>query len=288
MAIDPDKLMALEIPEVRHSYTKRDVSLYALGLGYGGDPTDEGQLSFLDENRIQVVPTMANVLGFPGFWMRDLDTGIDHLRVVHGEQETKLHRELPPEGTVIGRTKVVDIVDKGEGRGALVFFEREITDAESGVPLATIVQTTFCRGDGGFGGKSDTARQPRRDPDREADLFIEIPTPPQLALIYRLSGDYNPLHSDPQTARKAKFDRPILHGLATFGLGCRGLMTMLCGNRGAAVQHIEGRFSAPVYPGETVGIDIWHEGSGKAAFRMRVPARDVVILQHGFFKFSDI
>lgn len=117
MTIDPKRLMSLVIPEVRHTYDRRDTALYALGLGYGDDPMDEGQLSYLDETRIQTVPTMANVLGypgFPGFWMRDLDTGINHLKVVHGEQAMELHRELPPAGTVVGRTRIVDLVDKGE------------------------------------------------------------------------------------------------------------------------------------------------------------------------------
>lgn len=288
MAIDPDRLMALAIPEVRHSYSRRDTALYALGLGYGDDPMDESQLSFLDETRIQTVPTMVNVLGYPGFWMRDLDTGIDHLKVVHGEQAMELHNELPPEGTVIGRTRILDLVDKGEGRGALVYFERQITDADSGTRFATIIQTTFCRGDGGFGGKSETTRKPHHEPNREADLVVKLPTPPQLALIYRLSGDYNPLHSDPVTARKAGFDRPILHGLATFGMACRGLMSEFCGNRGAAVRRLAGRFSAPVFPGESIALDIWREGPGRAAFRARVPARNAVVLKSGLFEFSEI
>ncbi|WP_372921283.1 MaoC/PaaZ C-terminal domain-containing protein [Roseovarius sp.] len=278
--------MALSIPDVRHSYRRRDTALYALGLGYGDDPMDEGQLSFLDETRIQAVPTMANVLGYPGFWMRDLDTGIDHLKVVHGEQVLELHNALPPEGTVIGRAKIVDLVDKGEGRGALVYFQREITDVDTGLRLATMVQTTFCRGDGGFGGKSETDRKLPPGPKRKPDLVVEIPTPPQLALIYRLSGDYNPLHSDPATARKAGFDRPILHGLATFGLACRGLMSALCSNRGSAVRRLAGRFSAPVYPGETIALDIWNEGQGQAAFKARVPARDAVVLKSGLFDFE--
>jgi acyl dehydratase len=286
MPLDPDRLLSLSIPEIRQSYGWRDSILYALGVGFGLDPTDERQLRFVDERKLQAVPTMANVLAYPGFWMRDLDTGIDWVRVVHGEQAMRLHRPLPPEGEVVGRTRIVDLVDKGPGRGALVYAEREITNAITGERLATLLQTAFCRGDGGFGGKTTIPRAPHRVPHRPTDISVEMPTHPQLALIYRLSGDLNPLHSDPVIARKAGYDRPLLHGLATYGVAGHALLSALCSYQPERVLALEGRFSAPVFPGETITVDIWREEPGRAAFRARVAARDAVVLAHGHFEYA--
>jgi acyl dehydratase len=281
MPIDPEKLFALPFPEIRHAYTWRDTVLYGLGLGFGLDPTDERQLRFVDETKLVAAPTMANVLAYPGFWMRDLDTGIDWVKVVHGEQAMRLHRPIPPEGEVIGRTRIVDIVDKGSGKGALVYAEREIADAASGERLATLLQTVFCRGDGGFGGKSTSLRIPHQLPDRMPDITLDMPTHPQMALVYRLSGDLNPLHADPAIARKAGYERPILHGLATYGVAGHGLMAALCDYKPERLKAMEGRFSAPVFPGETITLDIWREASGQAAFRARIAARDAVVLTNG-------
>lgn len=291
MAIDPDRLIALRLPEVRQHYGWRDSILYALGTGYGMDPTDTAQLRFLDETRLLAVPTMANVLGYPGFWMRDLDTGIDWAKVVHGEQAMRLHRPLASEGDVIGRSRIVDIVDKGAGKGALVYVERRIRDASDGAPIATLLQTVFCRGDGGFGGKSTASRPVRALPERAPDLTLALPTQPQTALIYRLSGDLNPLHADPAVARAAGFDRPILHGLASFGVAGHALLARLCGYDPARFLAIEGRFSAPVYPGETISVDIWQNdigqnGIGQAAFRAHVEARGVTAITGGWFEYA--
>lgn len=284
--IVPEKLFGLRFPEVRHKYTWRDSVLYALGTGYGIDPLDERQLRFVDETKLQAVPTMANVLAYPGFWMRDLDTGIDWVKVVHGEQAMRLHRPLAPEGEVVGRTRIVDLVDKGPGKGALVYAEREISDTATGERIATLLQTVFCRGDGGFGGKTEPPRVPHAIPEREPDLTIDMPTHSQMALIYRLSGDLNPLHADPAIARKAGYERPILHGLATYGVIGHGLMAALCDYEPERVVAIEGRFSAPVFPGETIGLDIWREEPGRAAFRARATARNAVVLNNGFFEYA--
>lgn len=285
MPIDPEKLLALQFPEIRQSYTWRDSVLYALGTGYGIDATDERQLRFVDETRLKAVPTMANVLAYPGFWMRDLDTGIDWVKVVHGEQAMRLHGPLPPEGEVVGRTRIVDLVDKGAGKGALVYAERVISHAVTGEKMATLLQTVFCRGDGGFGGKGEAPRAPHPIPERDPDLSLDMPTHSQMALIYRLSGDLNPLHSDPAIARKAGYDRPILHGLATYGVVGHGLMAALCEYAPERVVAIEGRFSAPVFPGETISIDIWRDRPGRAAFRARTAARDAVVFNNGLFEY---
>ncbi|MBK0398204.1 MaoC family dehydratase N-terminal domain-containing protein [Limibaculum sp. M0105] len=287
MAIDPEKLLALEFPDIRHDYDWRDCILYGLGLGAGIDPLDEGQLKYVDETKLVAAPTMANVLAYPGFWMRDLETGIDYLRVVHGEHETELHRPLPTRGSVIGRSRIVGLADKGAGKGALVYVERRIFDAESGEDYATIRQTVFCRGDGGFGGSPEPLRKPHPLPDRAPDRSVEMPTHPQIALIYRLSGDWNPLHSDPATARAAGFERPILHGLASFGIAGNALVGACCSGDPARHQRLAGRFSAPVFPGDTITIDIWDEGAGTAAYRARVATRDAVVINNGLFTFHE-
>jgi len=281
--IDPQQLLAAKIPEVEQRYNWRDCVLYSLGIGVGVDPMDEADLAFLVETAPKVHPAMANVLGYPGFWMRDPAFGLDWVKTVHGEHAVRIHRALPAEGHVRGVSRIVDLVDKGKGRGALIYVEREIRDEDSGELLATVQQTVFCRGDGGFGGKSE-APAVHALPERAPDTSIDVPTSPQGALIYRLSGDYNPLHSDPQAARAAGFERPILHGLATFGASCHGLMKRLCDSDPSAVRALSGRFSAPVFPGEQLRIEIWREGGGRFSYRTSVPARGVVVVNNGLFE----
>lgn len=281
--IDPQRLLAAKILEVEQRYDWRDCVLYALGIGVGVDPMDEADLAFLVETGPKVHPAMANVLGYPGFWMRDPTFGLDWVKTVHGEHAVHLHHPLPVEGHVRGVSRIVDLVDKGKGRGALIYVEREIRQVASGELLATVQQTVFCRGDGGFGGKSE-APAVHTLPERAPDTSIDVPTSPQGALIYRLSGDYNPLHSDPQAARAAGFDRPILHGLATFGASCHGLMKQLCDGDPSAVRALGGRFSAPVFPGDQLRIEIWREGAGRFSYRTSVPARGVVVVNNGVFE----
>jgi acyl dehydratase len=280
MPIVYEKLLALKIPEVVQAYTEKDVILYALGLGLGQEPTDPDQLPFVYENNFKVLPTFAVVLGWPGFWARDLDTGIDWVKLVAGEQALVLHRPLAPRGTVVGRTRVTEIIDKGPGKGALVFSERTVTDQASGEKIASVTQTTFCRGDGGFGGPPREAPPPHPIPERAPDQVCDLPTRPEAALLYRLSGDPNPLHVDPENAKAAGFARPILHGLATFGIAGHAILKCICGYDPAKLTAIAGRYSAPVYPGETIRSEMWRDGS-VVSFRARVVERDVVALNNG-------
>jgi acyl dehydratase len=280
MTIAYDKLLALHIPEVVQSYTQKDCILYALGLGLGQDPLDADELPFVYEKDIKVLPTMAVVLGYPGFWIKDLDTGIDWLNMLAGEHALTLHRPMPPSGTIVGRTRVVDVIDKGSGRGALVYSERSVVERESGVPLATMRQTAFCRNDGGFGGPTRIQPPAHPIPQRPPDLVHDRCTRAEMALIYRLSGDPNPLHVDPEVARGAGFPRPILHGLATFGVAGYAILKEYCGSDPARLAGIAGRFSAPVFPGETVRIETWRDGD-VVSFRARVVERDVVAINNG-------
>jgi len=280
MPINYEHLLALKIPEVRQTYTEKDAILYALGIGLGRDPLDEDELPFVYEKSLKVLPTFAAVLGWPGFWVRDLATGIDWVKVVAGEQGLVLHRPLTRRGTVIGRTRVTEIIDKGAGKGALVYSERALIDAETGEQIVAVTQTTFCRGDGGFGGPARTAPPVHVVPQRAPDIVCERPTRPEAALIYRLSGDPNPLHADPAVARAAGFARPILHGLATFGIACHGILKSLCDSDVTWLKAISGRFSAPVFPGETIRTEMWRDGA-VVSFRARVVERDVMALDNG-------
>ncbi|MGE0715625.1 MAG: MaoC/PaaZ C-terminal domain-containing protein [Alphaproteobacteria bacterium] len=280
MAIDYDRLMARKFPERRHTYTRKDSILYALGIGLGADPMDAGELRYVYEDGLAAFPTMAVVLGYPGFWMKEPDSGIDWVRVVHGEQGLTLHAAVPAEGTVIGRTRITHVIDKGKDRGALVITERTVTDAANDTLIASIVHTTFCRSEGGFGGPAVASPSPHRLPETAPETHCDIATLPQAALIYRLSGDDNPLHADPAVAKQAGFPRPILHGLATYGVAAHAVMKTFCAMDPARLKGFDVRFSAPVYPGETVRTEMWRSGD-VVSFRARVLERDVVVLNNG-------
>jgi acyl dehydratase len=280
MAIVYEKLKALNIPAVEHRYGARDCILYALGLGLGLDPMNEDELAFVYERNLKVLPTMALVLGYTPYWLRNPDSGVNWTKVVHGEQGFVLHKPVATEGFVVGKTRVVEVIDKGEGKGALVYSERKITEKGVGAPVATLYQTTFCRADGGFGGPPREAPAPHALPERPADVTCDLPTRPEMALIYRLSGDVNALHVEPEFAKAAGFPRPILHGLATFGVAGHAILKTLCDYDPAKITAMNGRFSAPVYPGETIRTEMWRD-AGVVSFRARVVERDVIAINNG-------
>ncbi|MES2258555.1 MAG: MaoC/PaaZ C-terminal domain-containing protein [Pseudomonadota bacterium] len=286
MAIDYDKLMALHIPDTHQSYTRKDSILYALSLGYGADPLDAGQLPFVYEPVLQAVPTMGVVLAHPGYWARLLDTGMDWVQIVHAEQGLELHQPLPPEAHVIGRSRVVEIIDRGAGKGAFVRYERKIFERDSGAALCTISQTMLARADGGFGGPARTMPAPHAIPQRSPDFSVDLPTQANLALLYRLNGDWNPLHADPEVARAAGFQQPILHGLATWGIAGHAVLKTVCGNDPKRIKSIFGRFSAPVYPGETFRTEIWVDGP-VVSYTVRALERDVLAINNGRIELRD-
>lgn len=283
--IDYEKTKAWRSGAVRHAYTSRDTILYALGLGIGSDPIDERQLRFVYEKNLVTLPSMAAVLASPGFWMRErTELGIDFLKLVHGEQAVTLNAPLPAAGTLIGQSRVVRIVDKGEGKGAVLHVEKTLTDEATGQLLATAEQVLFLRGDGGFsknGGGDPPAAPLPPAPETAPDVVLDLPTRADAALIYRLSGDLNPLHVDPAVAAKAGFPRPILHGLATWGNACHGLVKAFCDYDPTRLKSIRARLSSPVFPGETLGLECWRVAAQELAFRARVKERDVVVLTHG-------
>jgi acyl dehydratase len=281
MPIDREKLLSWTIPDVRHTYSHRDAMLYALGVGVGADPSSPETLQFAFERDLCVLPTMAVTLGYPGLWMRDPALGIDWRKMLHGEQGLTLHRPLAAAGTVIGRTRVTDVFDRGVEKGAVVHTQRDILDESTGDLLCTLSATSILRADGGFGGPPPPARRAIAIPGRGPDHVCDLATVPQAALIYRLSGDYNPLHVDPDLARNAGFEAPILQGLCTFGVAGRALLGTVCGGQTSRLKTMSGRFSSPVYPGETLRTEVWVLNED-AVFRTSVLKRGVVVLNNGY------
>ncbi|HEY2928599.1 MaoC/PaaZ C-terminal domain-containing protein [Piscinibacter sp.] len=272
-------------PDIVHRYTERDSMLYALGLGFGSDPMDRGALRFVYEKNLQAVPTLATVMGSPGIWWRDPRTGADAVKLVHGEQDIRLLRPLAASGTLIARNRVVSLTDKGAGKGAIAVLLRSLVDEATGETVAESRNVTFLRGDGGFSdisGVSDPGPEPLPAvPERAADIEVSYSTRPETALIYRLSGDVNPLHADPDVAAKAGFDRPILHGLCTYGMGARAVIENVLGHDAARLKRLAVRFTSPVWPGETVRYELWREGDARLSLRASVDARKVVVLNNG-------
>src|SRR5215213_4049572 len=236
------------------SWDSKDALLYALGVGAGTD-----ELPFVTENSIdvtqQVLPTMAVVLmSMGGGGMANL-VDINWAMLVHGEQGVRLHRPIPVSGTVSSQTEITGIYDKG--KGAVVVMETRSTDAKTGQPMFDTTMSAFIRGEGGWGGDRGPSGPQNVPPDRAPDHSVTYDTRPDQALIYRLSGDRNPLHSDPKFAELAGFDRPILHGLCTFGFTGRALVHAICGGDPARFKAMDGRFSSPVFPGEALTVNMW-------------------------------
>jgi acyl dehydratase len=279
-----EQLTAIEFPDVEHAYGPRDTILYALGIGFGIDPLDSDQLAFVYEPGLRAMPTMATVLAAPGFWYRDRAIDIRHEAVVHASERIELAAPLPAAGALVARTRVVSVIDKGAAKGVLIVTERKIRERATDRLLATVQQTAFCRADGGRGGTHATSPAPHIVPGRPPDAVCTLPTQPQGALIYRLSGDLNPLHADPRAARAAGFPRPILHGLATYGVIGHALVRSLCGYDPARLRAIDCRFTAPVFPGDAIRTEMWQDGS---TISFRAYADDRMVADNGWATLFD-
>lgn len=266
--IDPVALLAHPIPTVRQVYTQRDTMLYALGLGLGrrSSPTYADELRFVYEKNLAALPTMGLVLGYPGLWMADPATGIDVKRLLHGGQVIRIARPLPVAGEVIGESRVLSVVDKGPGRDAVVVTRRDVSDAGSGELLCQLDVVSVLRGQGGFGGGTTGTLSFASIPDRKPDHVARCTLDERAALIYRLSGDYNPLHVDEALAANAGFRHPILHGLCTLGTATCQLSRAALQWQVDCIACIEARFSAPTWPGQRLRTEVWKEG-GDLRFR---------------------
>lgn len=280
MPFDPQKILNWKFPEVEHSYSERDTMLYALGLGCGSDPNEAGDLKYVYERGLVALPTMAVVLAYPGNWLESKESTADYSKVLHGEQYLTIHRPIPAAGSVIGRGRVKELLDKGREKGAVLYVERQILDKADGQPIATMTSAAMLRGDGGFGGKPGPQPAPHALPDGPARLSLDLKVAANAALIYRLSGDRNPLHADPVAAAKGGFKMPILHGLCTYGIAGRAIVKSCCGDDPSRLRGLQVRFSSPVFPGETIRTEMWPDGES-VSFRARVVERDVIVLNNG-------
>jgi len=268
------------------SYGDKDVMLYALGVGLGQDPMDETELAFVYEKGLKVVPTAATVLASGAGRGEPLPTKEGHrpsqpnyLMLVHGEQKVELHRPLPASGTFTTESRTIGAFDKGKDKGAVLVSETVWRD-ETGEKVATLTGSSFCRADGGFGGPADGAPEPHPVPTRAPDKSVDIATREDQALLYRLNGDRNPLHSDPESARRSGFPRPILHGLCTYGITCRAVLQEVVDWDADRIESHQARFSAPVFPGDTITVDLWIDGN-VISFEARVKERNATVIKNG-------
>src|SRR4051812_7569712 len=292
MPIDYDDMMQSGATGLSASYDEKDVMLYALGVGMGRDPLDEQELPFVYENNgLKVVPTFASVISRgeapPERQRMPQKSNINFMMVVDGERRITIHKPLPSKCDVLADERYLDILDKGEGKGAVLIQERSVREAASGDKLFTIVSSIFARGDGGFGGKPQGGPALHEIPERAPALVKELGTRPDQAFLYALSGDRNPLHRDPAFARMVGFPRPILHGLCSYGTACRAVLSTLGEYQPERIKQFDVRFSKPVFPGETLVVELWQDG-GTISYRASVKERPgTVVLNNGLCLLAD-
>jgi acyl dehydratase len=275
MPIDPKQALGHELGEGRYSYTKDQVILYHLGVGAGNPPTDKNELEYCYEKNLKVLPSFGVIPTFGAMGGLGSVPGLkfNFAMLLHGEQDLQIHQPIPPEATVRNRGKVAELWDKG--KACLCVLQVDTRD-ESGRPLFTNRFGLFLRGEGGFGGESGP-KAGNLAPERAPDGVIESRTLPQQALLYRLSGDKNPLHADPDFAKIGGFDRPILHGLCSYGIVCKAVVDRVLGGDVAKVARYQARFAGVAFPGETYQTSWWREGD-KILIQAKSKERDAAII----------
>ena len=277
MAVNYKQLRSWRFEDRLDTYTVRDSVLYALSLGYGDNPLDPQDLRFIYEQDTLAVPTLLATVGAPGAWATNPALGINWVKLLHGEHRMTFHAPVPAAASVTSRTRITHVIDKGANKGALVITTREISDAQTDRLLATVEHVSFLRADGGFGeGDKPLAALPRT-PERPPDTALFVSSTPQSAALYRLNGDLNPIHVLPEMALEAGFERPILHGLCTYGMATRALIKHFCPIHPEHLRSIAVRFSSPFFPGETLRVETWRSGT-QINFRALAHERDVVVL----------
>jgi acyl dehydratase len=280
MPIDVDVALKAELEPIEFSWASSDIQLYHLGLGAGKDPLDQRELRYLVDETPQVLPTFGNVAAtfhatkpptvkFPGI-------DIELSKVLHASERVEVPAPLPASSSAKAVTRFTDIWDKGK---AAVIWSETTVSAPDGTLLWTQKRSIFARGEGGFGGERGPSSSDAA-PDRAPDLEVEVPILPQQALLYRLCGDRNPLHSDPEFAAAAGFSQPILHGLCTYGMTCKAIVDALLDGDAGAVAAYGARFSGVAFPGETLKVGIWKD-DGRFLASVVAPSRDNAVVLSG-------
>jgi acyl dehydratase len=278
MAFDPDRLLNWDFGEIRQTYTYRDAIMYALGVGLPLAKGESSDLNFLIEDRLRVLPSFNVVLASPGMWPKIPQLEINWVKVLHMAHAVRFHAPLPRDAEVVSKAAVTSIYDRGADKGSVCYLERDLTDAHDGTKYATIVQTVALRGEGGFGGEPLPKAARPVMPDRAPDHVERITHSTRAAYLYRLSGDYNPLHADYDVARAAGFKEPILHGLASYGTACAVVLRAFCDGDPARMKSLDLRFAGVVFPGDTLDFACWAE-DGRVLFEARIGDR--VVLDQG-------
>jgi len=278
MAINYDELIATEYNDVPISYREQDAILYALGVGLGRELNNSRELAYVYERLgPQTLPSYASML-IPDDLLRDSGCNVE--RMLHRSQSIELFRPLPGSGDFLLNQKVVQLFDMGASKGADIEVESEIRRLKDDTVVCVLGSRMILREDGGFGGPPPTARKRHKLPNRDADMICDLPTRQDQALLFRLSGDQNPLHVDPGVAKELGFDSPILHGRCTYGIACHAILKTVCDYDFTLLQSFDVRFSAPVYPGDLITTEIWQDRE-VVSFRCRVQARDAVVINNG-------
>lgn len=279
------EILSHPIPDAHQSVSPSQAMLYALSVGYGRKPGDPAHLRYLSEPGLVPTPTLSNVVAHHGPFMQNF--GVNWARLVHAEHRLTVHRPVLLETPLVSRARMLCVVDRGSEKGLFITFERVLAVAATGEPIATIIQTNACRGDGGRGSAGIAIDPLTPVPDRRPDAVVELSIPTDAALLYRLNGDLNPLHIDPDAAARGGFPRPILHGLCTFGLAGYAIPRLIGDGRLLGLRSIAARFSAPVYPGDDLRIEIW-QTSASVRFRCLDVIRNVTVLENGLVRFDSI
>jgi len=279
--MDLEALKAHRFEPKRLRYDFKDTILYALSVGVGDDPLDAKQLRLTYEKQLVALPSMAAVLAHPGAWIANPQFQVNFLKLLHGEQNLIVHKSLPAEGEIEATYRIAAVVDKGADKGALVYFEKVLSEAGSRQTLCTVSSTLFLRSDGGCGSFGTPPPALPAEVPGTPTVTAELTTSVSAALLYRLNGDLNPIHVDPTAASRAGFERPILHGLCTYGIVGYLLTRAVCGSDPARLRSLGARFSSPVFPGETIRVE-GVEVAGGVHFRALVPSRNQVVLSQGF------
>ena len=279
MQLNYEKLIATQQLDIERQYGDLESMLYAQSIGFGRDATDRKELSYVYEqgSPLQTVPTLASAI-VPDMFPQNL--GWDYSQVLHVEQRLQLYRPMPAAADLRLNKRVVDVFDRGASRGSMFLFEVEGRQAKDDTVIFTLGATVMARGDSGFGAPSGSGPKPHRVPRRDPDLSCDTPTRADQALLFRLNGDRNPLHADPDAARDAGFDIPILHGLCTYGIACRAILQTICDYDHTLIEGFDARFSLPVLPGDTITTDMWQDGN-VVSFQCSVKDRDCVVLRNG-------